>query len=134
MNGIPITKQTKKSNERPCPLLRSCVHLSSDIMLWKLTSFILVLLSLSWVLQKIQSSEVQCSCKTEEHLFLIFKPWFAKTASQDKQSCFHKSPGTAGIIFILNFNAIMLTFHMKQKVLSYISVWKCERHPGLTLL
>lgn len=122
MNGIPIIKQTKKSNERPCPLLKSCVHLFSDIMLWKLTSLLLVLITLSWVLQKMQSLEAQCSCKTEEHLFLIFKPWFARTASQDKQSCFHKGPGTAGIIFILNFSAIMLTFHMKQKVLPHISV------------
>lgn len=92
--------------------------MSSDITLWKFTSLILVLLTLSWVLQKVQSSEAQCSCKTEKHLFLIFKPWFDKTASQDKQSCFHKGHGIAGIIFILNFSAIMLTFRMKQKVLS----------------
>lgn len=83
---------------------------------------ITLLLTLSWVLQKMQSSEAQRSSKTEEHLFLIFKPWFARTASQDKQSCSHKGPGTAGIIFILNFSAIMLTFHMKQKVLPHISV------------
>lgn len=57
-----------------------------------------------------QSSEAQCSHKTEEHLFLIFKPWFARTPSKDKQSCFHKGLGTAGIIFIPNFNAIILTF------------------------
>lgn len=83
---------------------------------------LLLLLTLSWILQKMQSSEAQYSCKTEEHLFLIFKPWFAWTSSQDKQSCFHKGLGTVGIIFLLNFSAIMLTFHMKQKVLAHISV------------
>lgn len=101
--------------------------------LWKLASLLLVLLTLSWSLEKMQSSEAQCFCKIKEHLFLIFKPWLARTVSQGKQPCFHRSFGTAGITFILNFSAIMLAFHMKQKVLSHISVQKCERHPGLML-
>lgn len=135
MNGIPIIKQTKKSTERLCPLLKIWVYLFSDTTLQKFTSLSLVPFTLSGVIPKNkQSSETCCPHKTEKYLFLIFNPWFARTPLQDKQSHFHEGHGTAGIIFIPNFCAIMLTSSMKQKLCPHTSVWECERHPSLVLL